>query len=293
MHDLRAFVSNFPAAGTAARIDESGNRIEFLRLDLEGYQVEVQQVFVPRPRKLKEFRGQKISTTEILVRGVKEKHLSKALKMCDRLCWLMSLAGLTMACRYAYEYPDGMAKNKGPVIGALNIFRPTLELANAQAIETYLQNGYLPFKKYEKRRDLRAVVSYLANVHSHEMPLQLKLIGCFVVLESLKATYASEQSIPFINGAFRKGQNRKSPVYKFEELLMLMFQEYGVKYGLKRIIKLRNDIIHTGYTTRPFKQQLKQFDRVNDILRVYLLKLLEYEGDYPVFSKANRKYREL
>lgn len=295
MQDLRVYVSNFLANGASSRKNDSGDYVGVLTLEVDGYSVELEQVFVPIGKDVKKHNGKKIGTTEIIVRKVESKDTKKVLKMCDRLCWLMTLAGLTMSCRYAYDYPDGQRREERTVIGSLNKFRPTLNLEDGKSVQTYMQNGYSQFKKYEKARDLTAVINYLANAHSHEMPLQFKLLGCFVVLESLKSTFAENSSIPFIAGSYRKGKNptRKSPKYTFEELVKMMLREQGLKFGLRRIIKLRNDIVHTGYTKRTFKHQLTQFERINDILRVYLLSLLNYEGEYPVYSKANSFYNEI
>lgn len=295
MQDLRVHVTNFLGHGVTRRKNELDGDISLFSLDIEGYAVCIEQVYLPTHKNLKQLKGGKIPTTEIVVKNVKTTDVSKALKISDRLCWLMTFIGLTMSCRYKYEYPDGNPIEERNVIGSLHSFRTTLELRNGPAIQTLLQNGYAPFKKYEKSRDLRAVFGYLANAHSHPMPLQFKLLGCFVILESLKSTYAEVSQIPFIRGAYRKGINptKNSPSYSFEELLNMMLGEYGLKIGLRRIIKLRNDIVHTGYTKRSFDSQVKQFDRINDILRIYLLKLIEYEGSYPIYSKANRSYGEV
>lgn len=284
MQDLRVFVTNFLASG-----------IGVITLEVDGYEVELEQVFNLSVKEINKFKGQKVPTTEILVKSVKPKDVKRVLKLCDRLCWLMSLAGLSMSARFKYEYPDGQPVEERNVIGSLNTFRPTLNLRDRAAIKTYLQNGYSQFKKYETSRDLRAVIGYLTTAHSHQIPLQFQLLGCFVVLESLKSTFADVKSIPFIAGGYRKGPNptRKSKKYSFEDLLKMMLQEQSLRYGLRKIVKLRNDIVHTGYTKRTFNHQLDQFERVNDILRVYLLKLLSYQGTYPIYSSANRSYGEI
>ena len=115
----------------------------------------------------------------------------------------------------------------------------------------------------------------------------------FVALENLKGTYAKSKGIPYHGGYFRKADGQqclnlsRAPKYSFEELLELMFKEKGIKKGLKRIITLRNDIIHSAISKRPFNSQLKTYEACHEIIRKYILRLLEFNGSYQSYENPN------
>lgn len=62
-----------------------------------------------------------------------------------------------------------------------------------------------------------------------------------------------------------------------------------MKRGLKRIIKLRNEIIHSGLSRLSFSSKISLYNRGHDIIREYLLRLLNYQGRYYINDSNMKK----
>jgi hypothetical protein len=56
---------------------------------------------------------------------------------------------------------------------------------------------------------------------------------------------------------------------------------------LKRIVKLRNEIIHSGLSQRSHPQGWVMYEKIHDLLREYILRLLGFHGTYLVYSSAS------
>src|SRR5438067_7084655 len=73
----------------------------------------------------------------------------------------------------------------------------------------------------------------------------------------------------------------QAPTHAFKELLKLMLCDVKMgKTGLKEPVKLRNAIIHSGIATARPGTLHKMYDSVQDILREYVLRLLNYKGQF-------------
>ena len=113
-------------------------------------------------------------------------------------------------------------------------------------------------------------------------------------LESLKSTFARVENIPFVKGHFRKLSNppkpnpRNEPTISFQEMLELMLGKVGIQNApLAQIVNLRNDIIHNGITQQTDPTNRKIFEISQDLLREYLLRLLNYQGSFFLYSNPN------
>ena len=72
-----------------------------------------------------------------------------------------------------------------------------------------------------------------------------------------------------------------------------MLNEVGMKKGLKRIIRLRNEIIHSGLSRKSHRAQFTMYEKIHDIIREYLLRLLKYHGNYLIYSSASNTIAKL
>ena len=129
-------------------------------------------------------------------------------------------------------------------------------------------------------------------------PLEVKLAQIFIVMENLKGTFATKTGIPFFKGYFQDNAYPNRPLHKqprigFEALLTSMFKDVGMKPSLRRIVRLRNEIIHFGLSRKPYSSLRKDYDYCHDVVREYLLRLLNYEGEYLLYSKASRSIAAL
>lgn len=124
-------------------------------------------------------------------------------------------------------------------------------------------------------------------------PTECRLIFAFVLLENLKESFARSRSIPYVKGFFRVSIAAKARAYKFEELLDLMLKDVGMRRGLKRIVKIRNEIVHSGLYLRPHSKRWAAYERIHDLLREYVLRLLGYHGDYLTYTSASNSSAKL
>ena len=129
------------------------------------------------------------------------------------------------------------------------------------------------------------------------LPLEVKLGQMFIILENLKSTYANYSEIPFISGFYRelsippKSNPKKEKRLSFENLLSQMLIDVNIKVSLKRIIRLRNEIIHFGLSRKPSSSLNKNYDFCHDVVREYLLKTMGYNGNFWIYSSACRKMK--
>jgi len=54
---------------------------------------------------------------------------------------------------------------------------------------------------------------------------------------------------------------------------------------LSKIVQLRNDIVHSGITQLAVDKRVEIYLSTQDIVREYLLRLLDYQGDYFLYAQ--------
>jgi hypothetical protein len=109
----------------------------------------------------------------------------------------------------------------------------------------------------------------------------------FVAMESLKDTYAREARIPYAKGYYRKPVRKLGGIgapFSFNELLLKMLRSMGMRRTVKQVVGLRNEIIHSGLSRKPHSQQMRMYERVQDLVREYLIRLLSYHGVYYTYA---------
>lgn len=288
MADLRAYVANCLVGGhTLTREGQNFTR-DKIELSCDGRSLTIKQRREVAIARYRELLGAFAETTEVVVPDVVATDVNRTLAIVDRVCWLLSFAGLSRVVRYGHTYPDGTrSASYHSVFGTAEFFRPTLEIHDGRLIKSFIEQTYPTFKRLEKSRKLPVVIDYLLQAERPSQPTECKLLFAFVLLENLKDTFARAKGIPYVKGFFRKGAGPKAAKYSFEELLQLMLAEVGMRRGLKRIVRLRNEIVHSGLSRRPHSKNRAMYEKIHDILREYLLRLLGYRGQYLVYSLAS------
>jgi hypothetical protein len=112
-------------------------------------------------------------------------------------------------------------------------------------------------------------------------------------MENLKESFARSRSIPYVKGFFRESSATNARKYGFEELVQLMLRDVGMRRGLKRIVKIRNEIVHSGLYLKPHATRWAAYERIHDLLREYVLRLLGYTGDYRTYASASNSTAKL
>lgn len=174
-------------------------------------------------------------------------------------------------------------------------FRPTIELEDGGSIINFVNLCYERYKLMEHVRRLPVVFDYLVQAERMSQPIELKLLIAFVTLENLKDTFARVEGIPFKKGYFRKvpKPKKESNRYSFEELLRLMLRRVSMRKGLKRVIVLRNEIIHSGVACKPTTWQWRMYEQLHDLIREYVLRLLNYRGHYLTYRSRGMGVKSL
>jgi hypothetical protein len=296
MANLHAEIGNFLGSGHSFSQYGDKQLRDTLNLSCGGFQIKLIQREQVVLGKIHDLVGSFVETTRAEVQGVSPTKKDRALKVLDNICWLLSFATQSSVVQYSYEYPSGSgASHSRSVIGMANHFRPVIEIRDGAETEKFIEACYEQYALLECSRKLNVVFDYLVQAEKPGQPTELRLLIAFVVLENLKDTYARSLDIQYINGYFKKGENptRQSPSYSFNELLTQMFNAVGMRRGLKRVIKLRNEIIHSGVTRKPHSWQWSKYEQLQFLIREYVLRLLQFRGNYYTFRERGDERVEL
>jgi hypothetical protein len=235
-------------------------------------------------------KGTLCETTTVVVEDVEPDDLEKVLQTLDAICWLLSFASQSRVLSYGYEFPKGEpTAHFKSVVGMANYFRPPFHLQDTAAIKGFVQQSFPEYKRLNKKRKLAAVFDYLVQAECPTQPMEVQLLLMFVTLESLKDTFARTVGIPYMKGFYRKPTGKSGKLgasFTFEELLSRMLESVRMRRGLKQVIALRNEIIHSGLSRKSPAQQWRLYERVQDLVREYLFRLLGYHGEF--FTYASR-----
>jgi hypothetical protein len=290
MPDLRAYLANCLIGGHTITAHGTSHIPDTVEFHCGG------QIFILKQKptvingQMSDFRGMFCETSEILVRDVQPSQVQKTLQAIDRICWLLSFAGLSKVVCYGHDYPDGgLNQSRQTVIGTAESLRPTLNIEDGALVKSFIEQTYPNFVSLEKSRKINVVIDYLLEAERRSQPIECKLIFAFILLENLKYTFATSKSIPYVKGFFRKGPGAKDKTYSFKELLECMFRDVRMPTAsLKQIIDLRNELIHSGLSRNSLHQNWTIYEEIHDLLREYLLRLLGYHGNYLTYvSQGN------
>jgi hypothetical protein len=241
-------------------------------------------------QKLEPLKGTFCETTTVEVDGVAPDHLQRVLRALDTVCWLLSFAGLSRVMCYGYDFPTGSKTGlRKTVVGTADFFRPPINIQDGAAVKEFVERTYLVFRKVNRQRKLTVVIDYLVQAERPSLPTEIRLLLLFVTLENLKDTYARATGIPYVKGFYRKPSvkpGKPGPVFSFEELLSQMLRAVGMHRGVKQIVSLRNEIIHSGLSRKPRERQRRMYERAHDLIREYFIRLLDYHGNF--FTYASR-----
>lgn len=289
---LRAFVANCLMGGDTVTATPERIIRNLVVFECEGRRFEFKQKPEVVIGNMDEFIGRCSETTEVVVANVAEADVPRVKIAVEHICWLLSFVGTCRVIPFGYEYPDGSGLgNRMSVSGVAEHFRPAFEIQDGSQIKNFVEQVFTRYKKLQKKRKLSAVIDYLAQAELASQLLEVKLLLVFVTLESLKSTYAKSEGIPYVKGFFRKSPTKpgkQGDKYSFEELIELMLHQVGMRRGVKKIVKLRNELIHSGLSQKSHTQKQILYASTHDLIREYLLRLLGYRGRYSPYAFERR-----
>lgn len=290
MADLLAHVANCLIGGEM--ITDLGNG-SFIRdtvtFTCEGrkFIVTQQPEVIKSKSPVSQFAGRFSMTTQIKVPNVEQSDVPEVLASIDRICWLLSFACQSKVVCYGHDYPAGVHTARKAVVGTTRFFRPIFEVRNGATIRDFIDQTYPAYTQLEKSRKLNVAIDYLLQAERDALPTECRLIFAFVLLENLKHTYAESKGIPFVKGFFRKGSSPKDATISFKDMLNRMFKAVGMAPALDDIVTLRNSIVHSGMSDLTHHANWQTYEQIQDLVREYLLRLLDFKGSYVLYSNPN------
>lgn len=229
-----------------------------------------------------------VDTTRVTIDGIREGEHERAERMAFDLAALLSFA--TMSQVRARWFAHGSREWAYSVVGGTMYFRPTLETRDGRNVRSFLEATWSTYRRLRRPRKLNVLVEYIVSSELPGQPLEVKVLQVLVALECLKATWAAHSGIPFKKGYFRKPPSKagkQGEKLSLEELLHGALSEVGIRRGLRRVVKVRNAIMHGGLATCQPRTLHRYYERCHEILREYLLRLLGYSGYYHPYSQPN------
>lgn len=229
-----------------------------------------------------EMQDRQVHTTNLEFSDVSHADLKTAKKYAVYVAELLSFALSSQVAVWGFTY-EGHTQTY-QVRGKLKYFRPTFGPAQGPEIKSFLEVGLPIYRRLRLRRKLHVIFDYLTTAELSDLPIEIKFLLTAVALESLKTTFAHGAGIPFKSGHFRKVSTppkpnlSREPTYSFAELVKLMSRAVGMRPSTRRIITLRNYIIHSGTSERPAESISYSFFFTQDIILEYLLRLLGFHG---------------
>lgn len=255
-----------------------------IRLTLDGFQVEMRQPeWAAQDAKWRDVRGQWNETTQIRVLDVSAAQAPEAEALVERLAQLLGFATASEVGVAAWE-----PRAEQPL-------RPS---------EGHLRNHKLPSPgdSHEGRRRRPSVrgihMAWLQPRTRAPQPRRCVPLPCprgarghtaraqvghTIVLEQLKHSYAVSNRYVFLGGFFHTPgtvtPSRRSR-QGFQALLGAMFTAVGMNPVLNPVVDLRNEILHSGLSARPFAELMRMEGEILRLVREYLLRLLGYTGEF-------------
>lgn len=289
MPKLIAYVANLLIGGhEVTHLPNDSYVRDIIRFNCDGREFLFRQNLDAISSKVRSPIGTLCETTVVEVENVNPAELAEVLKTINAICWLLSFATQSRVVCYGHDYSDGTSLGyRQAVIGVANHFRPVFDFHDSEIIKNYIEQTYPNYKQLVEKRKLYAIFEYLYQAERATQPTEIRLLLLFISLENLKDTYAKEMGFPFKKGFYRKPptpRNKDGDTYKFKELLYQMFQSVQMSKDLQKIKELRDEIVHSGLSHKSHSEQIMIYEEVQDLLREYLLKLLNFRGKYFLYS---------
>jgi hypothetical protein len=296
--ELRAYLKNCSIVGEERTKHANRWSLDTIRLNYDGFQFRIVQHSDHLGYHSK-YNNANVHTTDVFVTNVTVNTLPRVQLLLHELASLLSFATYSDVAYCGYKFKHGkLLGGSWSTTGRLRHFRPPFETADGSAIRQFIEQTWPSFTALKKQRKLDVVIHYILLADRPEQPVEVQLLLVFVALESLKTTYARSKRIPFIRGRFRRLGSPSKPnpgsehAYSFKELLKLMLCDVKMgKTGLKQPIKLRDAIIHSGMASARASTLHKVHDSVQDILREYVLRLLNYRGRFWRYTPTSNPKR--
>ena len=236
-----------------------------------------------------ELIGKFVHSTLIIAQDVSENSLNKLIKTIDKITVLLSLATDSQVRFYKCTDASGMTLREWSVKGVYYCSRPLLCTVDTRCIVQLIEKSYATFDRIERSYKLKSAVELFVASESLTLQFELKLASIFILLENLKSSYAENNGYTFHKGYYRKNGVKGT----FKLLLSEMLLSVGITPKLSKVVKLRNEIIHSGLSRLHFEEQTDIFSLCKELAGEYLLRLLNYDGVFYLHTTNGSKIKNL
>lgn len=292
--DYRFLVANFLVRGEEWTELPDKKRIRNrVSLKLGGYDIDIIRTPESFDLTIAKAKGTFAYTTDIVVHNVRPSQRRHVEQLVDEIAELLSFATMSQVVRFGGDYNGKISRQS--VSGQTLYFRPALGASHGAQIKDFLVRTWPTYHRLRKRRMLNIVIAYVVTAELSHQPVEVRMLLGFVALENLKSTYAREAGYKFVKSAWRristppKSNPAKEPIAGFEDLLREMMMAVKMKRSLKRIVQLRNQIVHNGVSPRPIQSQIKGYFDTQDLAREYLLRLLGFKGTFYGYNNMDSR----
>lgn len=260
-------------------------------LELDGRQMALVQSPALIGFKTPDIWGQQVHTTDLIVPGVTEKSFLRIQRLHQRLAELLMFATQSEVRASGYRCdavePSGRVSAK---VGVTVHSIPVIDANEPGNLRSFLESSWRGYLRERRKRRLHIVFEYSVQSQKAGQPIEMKLVTAFVMFECLKYTYALQKGYPFVRGRFRERSAGRSGLGKpisFKRLTAEMLAEVGLRPRLDSLVSVRNELVHSGLSSRSFNEHRRLLGRLQDITRRYVLRLLGYRGQFVPFSGPN------
>jgi len=285
MKNYTAFVANCIISGEKFR----NNKRNLIELNLNGFNIELLQLGDFYKRSIaSENKGKCLHTTNIYIKNLKKADFAKAQETIKYLTELLSFITCSEVFSFGYRYYTERYKS---CIGSIQTSWPIINLINGKETKSFLECVWLTYTALREGRQLNVAIDYFTSSEHPELAIEIRLGITFILLENLKHTFARQKGYPFIGGFFRVmgATSTRARTKSFKPLLTEMLKTVGMSPTLDDVIKIRNAIIHSGLTNILFDERLNIYTSCQNIVREYILRLLNYKGRYKLCDDDNYK----
>lgn len=288
MADLLVDVANCPVSGQrwteTVEGDYRRRRRNHLQFVVSGWTIDWYQnaEFHDLPSaKRYDLRGDLVPTSHAIVRNVPMRRFRSAKTTVSDICWLLRLASMSAVTPYQTTYRDRI--HRWAVAAQYHEFRAPIDMRDGKVVESSIHSCWPAYRRLKATRQLDVPIDYLVYADGASIPVEAKLLLAYTAIEHLKTTWAKSTGVPWIAGYFREpdmagNATRKSPRLSFEALVTAMLSDVRMRSALRRIVRVRNQLIHTGIATGTGYQKFERYGTLVGTIQRYLFRLLGYRG---------------
>lgn len=261
--------------------------------------------------KHKDFENERKVTTHVEVQYTEETQIPQIFEIIDDICYLLSFAQQSYVRCETFALNSTQSRPHSDV----QTMRAQKNIIDMHGLEicNFIEETYPTFKKLKSSRQLTVVFDYLCEANRANLATEASLILHYVIIENLKHTYAQVNGFNKRNGTkfshpsypdlekepgdienYKEITEKKKKLYRHikygecgsNEMIKRAFEDIGISRTITdAIVDKRNTIIHEGLLlplndSQYSKQAREDKNEASNLIREYLLTLLNYKGTY-------------